>query len=84
MCRNGGRHSSVPATMSEPVAYLNGRLLPAHQAALSIVDAGFVLGGDSHRAASHLRRAVVSHAAASQATAAFARHLRHRAGNWRR
>jgi branched-chain amino acid aminotransferase len=30
--------------MSEPVAYLNGRFLPAHQAALSIVDAGFVLG----------------------------------------
>ena len=30
--------------MSEPVAYLNGRILPAHLAALPIDDAGFVLG----------------------------------------
>jgi branched-chain amino acid aminotransferase len=30
--------------MPEPVAYLNGQFLPAHQAALPIDDAGFVLG----------------------------------------
>ena len=30
--------------MTEPVAYLNGLFLPAHQAALPIDDAGFVLG----------------------------------------
>jgi branched-chain amino acid aminotransferase len=43
VCRNGSI-GLVPATMNEPVAYLNGRLLPADQTALSIVDAGFVLG----------------------------------------
>ena len=30
--------------MTEPVAYLNGRILPAHLASLPIDDAGFVLG----------------------------------------
>ena len=30
--------------MDEPLAYLNGRLIPASSAALSITDAGFVLG----------------------------------------
>jgi branched-subunit amino acid aminotransferase/4-amino-4-deoxychorismate lyase len=31
--------------MNELVAYLNGRFLPAREAAISIVDAGFVMGG---------------------------------------
>jgi branched-subunit amino acid aminotransferase/4-amino-4-deoxychorismate lyase len=53
--------------MNEPVAYLNGRLRPADQAALSIVDAGFILGatvteqlrsfgGRLFRTARHLER----------------------------
>ncbi len=53
--------------MPEPVAYLNGQFLPAHQAALPIDDAGFVLGatvteqlrtfgGRLFRAARHLER----------------------------
>jgi branched-chain amino acid aminotransferase len=53
--------------MPEPVAYLNGQFLPAHQAALSIDDAGFVLGatvteqlrtfhGQLFRAARHIER----------------------------
>jgi branched-subunit amino acid aminotransferase/4-amino-4-deoxychorismate lyase len=53
--------------MTEPVAYLNGQFLPAHQAALPIDDAGFVLGatvteqlrtfhGQLFRTARHLER----------------------------